>query len=155
MYEKQLDILKNTRSLVLSTIEGLSLEQINKIPEGFNNNIAWNLAHLVVSQQILCYRLSGLECNVNEEVINKYRKGTAPDPEKPVTEEELRYFREIFLNNADKFKEDYQKGLFTEYNTYTTSMHVTLTDIDAAMAYNNMHEGLHLGYILALKRAIR
>ncbi|RNL88744.1 DinB family protein [Sinomicrobium pectinilyticum] len=155
MYEKQFDILKNTRSLVVSAIDGLSLDQINKIPEGFNNNIAWNLAHLVVSQQILCYRLSGLECNVSEEVINGYRKGTAPSPEKPVTEEELLYFRELFLNNADKFREDYRKGLFTEYNTYTTSMNVTLTDIGSAMAYNNMHEGLHLGYILALKRAIK
>ncbi|MGS2740279.1 DinB family protein [Sinomicrobium sp. M5D2P17] len=155
MYEKQVEILKSTRNLVVNAIEGLSPEEINKIPEGFNNNIAWNLAHLVVSQQILCYRLSGLECNVSEDIINDYRKGTAPDPEKPITEEELRYFREIFLSNPDKLQEDYREGLFKTYNTYTTSMNVTLSDIDSAMAYNNMHEGLHLGYILALKRAIK
>lgn len=107
---------------MISAIDGLSLDQINKIPEGFNNNIAWNLAHLVVSQQILCYRLSGLECNVSEDIINNYKKGTAPNPEKPATEEELRYFREIFMNNADKFREDYRSGLFTTHNTYITSM---------------------------------
>ncbi|MBC9794391.1 DinB family protein [Sinomicrobium weinanense] len=154
MSDKQFDILESTRNLVINAIEGLSLEQINKIPEGFNNNIAWNFAHLVVSQQILCYKLSGLPCNVDQGTMDRFKKGTAPDPERPMTIEELNGFREKFLGNVVKFREDYEKGLFKEFHTYTTSMNVTLADIHSAIAYNNMHEGLHLGYILALKRAI-
>lgn len=155
MTDQQFDVLERTRDIVVKSIEELSLEQMNRIPGGFNNNIAWNLAHLVVSQQILCYRLSGLPCTIDDAVIDRYKKGTAPDRERPMTAEELRYFREKFLGNAAKFREDYEKGVFKEFHTYTTSMNVTLTDIHGAIAYNNMHEGLHFGYILALKRAVR
>jgi len=42
----QFDILTKTRAIVLHYIDGLTLEQLHVIPEGFNNNIAWNIAHL-------------------------------------------------------------------------------------------------------------
>jgi hypothetical protein len=35
-----------------------TLEQLNKIPEGYNNNLIWNIAHVVVVQQMLVYKLS-------------------------------------------------------------------------------------------------
>jgi len=38
-------------------ITPFSLEQLNKIPEGFNNNLIWNIAHCVVTQQLLCYKV--------------------------------------------------------------------------------------------------
>jgi len=41
-------------------IEDFSLEELNKIPEGFNNNIIWNIAHVIATQQALVYGLSGL-----------------------------------------------------------------------------------------------
>ncbi|MCB0460976.1 MAG: DinB family protein, partial [Flavobacteriaceae bacterium] len=56
--EKQVEILKANRKGILSLIEGLSIMQLNKIPQGFKNNIAWNVAHLLVTQQLLCYKLS-------------------------------------------------------------------------------------------------
>lgn len=154
MQEKQIDILEQTRRILVNVIGELSLEQLNTIPVGFNNNIAWNFAHLVVSQQILCYRLSGLECNVEEAIIARYIRGTAPDPQHPMTETTFRKLRAIFLENPGKLREDYRKGAFKQYKGITTSTGVTLADIDMAIAYNTMHEGLHLGYILALKRAI-
>ncbi|PHO01645.1 damage-inducible protein DinB, partial [Rhodobacteraceae bacterium 4F10] len=66
---KQFEVLKRSRDLVLKRIEGLSLEQLHIIPEGFNNNIAWNVAHLVVTQQLLHYKLSGLNCLAPDELI--------------------------------------------------------------------------------------
>ena len=54
---KQFEALKKSRELVLKKIDGLSLEQLHKIPDGFKNSIAWNVAHLVVTQQLLHYKL--------------------------------------------------------------------------------------------------
>jgi hypothetical protein len=56
-------------------IQGYTLEQL-KVPEGFNNNIIWNIAHVIVTQQILVYKLSGLPMIVTDEMVEKYRKGT-------------------------------------------------------------------------------
>ena len=52
----------------------------------------------------------------------------------------------------EKTKEDYQKGLFKKYNAYTVSTTSTLTNINEALAFNNFHEGIHFGYILAMKK---
>ena len=51
-------------------------------------------------------------------------------------------------------EEDYHKGVFKTYNEYTTSYNVTLNNIEKAIMFNNVHEGLHLGYIMALKKAL-
>ena len=76
--QKHFEILKLSRHYIFKNIETLSIEQLNKIPDGFKNNIIWNIAHLVVTQQLLCYKLSGLKCAISDEMIEKYQNGTAP-----------------------------------------------------------------------------
>jgi len=38
--------LRQTRKNILSVIEAYDKEQLNYIPEGFNNNLIWNLGRL-------------------------------------------------------------------------------------------------------------
>lgn len=149
---KQFDILKANRVLILKIIDNCSLEQLNKIPEGFRNNIIWNVAHLLVTQQLLCYKFSGLKLNISENIIEKYRKGTAPKSE--ITEQEFEQVKAHFLSITDKFELDYKNGIFKTYQSYTTSANVTLNSISDAIEFNNFHEGIHLGYIMALKKLI-
>lgn len=150
--EHVFDGLSKGRVLMLKLIDGLSIEQLNKIPEGSKNNIAWNIAHLVVTQQVLCYKLSGLACLIPDEMIGLYRKGTAPVNE--VTKEEFDEIKELFISLALKFEEDYKKGVFQNYTEYTTSVNVTLTDIKSAATFNLFHEGIHLGALLGLRKLV-
>ena len=57
--EKIIELIKATRNKLLSLVEELTTEEMNYIPTGFKNNLAWQIGHLVVSQQILCYKLAG------------------------------------------------------------------------------------------------
>ncbi len=148
----QLDILIKSRNLILKAIADFSLDQLNMIPEGFNNNIVWNIAHLVVTQQILCYKFSGLPIAVSEEMVSKYMKGTSPQD--VVSMEEFEEIKELFINLPKQIETDYSNGIFTSYQSYTTSVDVTLTDIDSAITFNNFHEGIHLGIILGLRKLI-
>jgi len=150
--DKQFEILKANRVLILKIIENLSLAQLNKIPNGFNNNIAWNMAHLAVTQQLLCYRKSGLPVLVTEEIIEAYKKGTAPN--KDISQEEFEHIRERFLGLPDTFEEDFNANIFTAYNSYTTSANVTLNNVKDALEFNNFHEGIHLGSIMSLKKHV-
>lgn len=43
--KKELQLIRYVRKNIMNVIEGHSLEQLNTVPEKFNNNIAWNLAH--------------------------------------------------------------------------------------------------------------
>lgn len=148
----QFNLLKISRNLVLKKIDGLTHEQLHKIPEGFKNNIAWNVAHLVVTQQLLHYKLSGLQCLVPDDLIENYRKGTAPTEE--MSAEDFEEVKELLAGLPDTLEEDYNEGIFKEYTEYETSTGFVITSIDDAISFNNLHEGIHLGTIMDLYKLV-
>ncbi len=148
----QFDILKKSRQLTLKAINGLTLEQIHIIPDGFKNNIAWNVAHLVVTQQLLQYKLSGLDCLAPDELIEDHKKGTFPT--KTFTQEEFEEVTDLLVGLPDTLEEDFNEGIFENYNAYETSTGFVLDTFETAVNFNNYHEGIHLGIILALKKLV-
>ena len=150
--QKHFDVLKQTRKLLLKVINHLSIEQLNKIPQGFKNNIVWNVAHLVVTQQLLCYKLSNKKCLISEVMIENFQKGSTPSYF--VDEAEFENIKKLLLTLPETLEEDYNQGAFKEYATYTTSVNITLNNIDDAIIFNTYHEGTHLGVILQLLKFV-
>lgn len=150
--EKLLDITLQNRKILYKFLTETPREQLLKIPEGFNNNIWWNIAHVVVTQQLLIYKLSNLQMRIEDTFVDKFKKGTKPDG--MATDEEIKKIANYLISTVQWTKEDFENGLFKEYNEYTTSVNITLTNATAATAFNIFHEGLHLGAILALKKMV-
>lgn len=146
------DITNKNRAIFKTFLETFTLEELNKVPIGFNNNIIWNIAHTIVTQQLLVYNLSGLPMLLTNDMVEKYRKGTKP--EQDVTWAEVDLIKGLLFSTIEKTKEDYNNNVFETYNEYTVTTKSTLTNVDEAIDFNNFHEGIHLGYILALKRAL-
>ena len=140
------------RLIFKSIIEDFSLVDLNKIPKGFSNNIIWNIAHTVITQQLLVYNLSGMPMMVSDEMVQMFRKGTKP--ERDLTQTEVDEIKELLISTMEKTKEDYRNKVFKTYQDYTVSTKSTLTNVDEAIGYNHFHEGMHLGYILALKKSL-
>lgn len=151
-FEFILKCTQQTRVNMLGLMEPLSLEQINTIPAGFRNNLVWNFGHVIVTQQLLCYGLSGLQLNVEKEMTEIYRKGGAPQD--PVTQAEFDHFVELSTSTLEQFQKDYVQGIFTDYKRYTTSYQVELSRIEEAFQFNLAHEALHLGTMMALKKLV-
>ena len=147
------DITLKTRAVYLQTLDSLTLEELNKKPRGFNNTIFWNIKHVVITQQLLTYGLSGLPFLVSEAEIEMFRKGTKSEGKATVEDVEL--LKSQLFSTLEQTIEDYEKGLFKSYTEYTVSTKSTLTTIDEGLAFNNFHEGIHFGYILAMKKAIK
>ena len=78
---------KGIRERFVQYLEGFTLEQLAVIPQGFRNNLLWNISHAIVTQQLYCYYNSGLPMYVPEDFIAAYRKGTVPDGHVPTQEE--------------------------------------------------------------------
>jgi len=150
--QKSIDIIKTTRQNFLNLLETLSLEQLNKIPEGFNNNILWNFGHLVATQQILCNRLGNATFHVEEYLVKKYGKGTKP--EGFITAEELDLLKKYVVSNIEDLEKDLENGVLDVYTAYTTSYNVQLETIADAIRFVAVHEGVHYGYAMALKRLV-
>lgn len=149
---KSIDIIIATRKMFLQLMENLSVDALNKVPAGFNNNIIWNFGHLIVTQQILCYKFSALPFHIDGAYVTKYSKGTKP--EKFIDEQEVAFLKEQALCLIDELNSDLQKNIFKSFNSYTTSFGVALNSIEDSVQFVNMHDGLHLGYAMALKKVI-
>ncbi len=151
-YKFEIDITRKNRKLFEGFLNTLTLEELNKVPEGFNNNIIWNIAHCIVTQQLLVYKLSNLGSVLSDEMIAEFRKGTKT--ERDLSQAEVDNIRSLLFLPLDQTEEDYNAGKFKTYNEYTVSTGSTLANIDEALAFNNFHEGIHYGYILALIKAL-
>jgi len=138
--------------LLEKILESHSLEQLNKVPEGFKNNLIWNIAHVVVTQQLLVYKLSGLPMMVGQDMVDNYKKGTRVEGN--VTQQEVDSIKSLLFSTLDQTQKDLEANLFKGYQEYPTSTGYVLKSVDDGVAFNNFHEGIHLGYILALKKAL-
>ena len=148
----QFEILIKSRELVVKLIEDLTMEQMNTIPKGFKNNITWNVAHLVVTQQLLHYKLSNTNCLVPEELIANFKKGTFP--KRDLNDEEFDEIKDLLTALPETLIEDYEAGIFNDYETYETSTGFVLNSLETAITFNNYHEGLHLGIIRSIKKLV-
>jgi hypothetical protein len=149
---KAFETTKTLRASAIKLVEGLCIEQLNKVPTGFNNNIIWNLGHMVAAQQGICYKRSGVETRIEESFFERYKPGTKP--EEHVNEAEIEEIKMLLVSTIDQLESDYNKDIFKEYPAFTTRYGVELASIEDAIDFLPFHEGFHMGYIIALKRAI-
>ena len=68
-----LEILKISIGNVLALTSKLTIVELNEIPSGYSNNLIWNVAHLLVTQKVLIYGLSGNDLGLKKEFIDKYK----------------------------------------------------------------------------------
>ena len=146
------EINRTSRKIVSQFLENHTLEQLNKIPDGFKNNLIWNIAHIVVTQQLLVYKFSGLPMMVSDELVQKYMKGTKP--EHIATQSEVDEIKSLLSKTIDQTKEDFDNKIFKSYQEYPTSTGFVITSAEDAMIFNNFHEGLHIGIMMGLRKFI-
>ncbi|MFK7832938.1 MAG: DinB family protein [Winogradskyella sp.] len=146
------DIAIKNRTLLKNFIESHTLEELNKVPDGFNNNIIWNIAHTIVTQQLLVYKLSGLPMLISEDMVDTFKKGTKTEGD--LSQAEVDMIKGLLFSPIEKTKEDYDNKVFQTYNQYTVTTKSILSNVEEAIEFNNFHEGIHLGYILALRKSL-
>ncbi|RYE13589.1 MAG: DinB family protein [Sphingobacteriales bacterium] len=149
---KAIETLQKTRTALFKLTEGLSIEQLNKVPAGFNNNIVWNIAHIVAAQQGVCYLRAGLKTVVDEQFYLAYKPDTKPG--EFIDAEQLEEFKQLAFSTLDQLIADFDNNLFANYVPWTTRYGVDINSIEEAINFLPFHDGLHMGYIMALKRAV-
>jgi len=153
MMNFEFDLLTQGRKNLLGLLRSFSDEQLNLVPPGFKNNLIWNLGHIIVSQQIICYKYSGITPVIPSRYIDLFKKGTAPDGS--IQHEDIAILKELAIDTVVKLSEDFQNGIFKEYEGFQSQYGVRLSTIEDAIVFNNTHEGIHLGYIMALIKSMK
>ena len=147
-----LDITKASRRLLAQFLDKYTLEQLNKIPEGFNNNLIWNIAHIVVTQQRLVYKFSELPLPISDEIFEKYKGGTRPNG--AVSQAEVAQIQSLLFETIHQTEVDFNNNIFKNYQEYTTSIGFTISTIEDAMSFNNYHEALHTGVMMSIRKFV-
>lgn len=149
----ELELFRATRNNTINVLKGLSLNQINEIPDGFTGNIAWHIGHMVSTHKGLVYQLNSTPSGLEKDFVVKYKKGSLP--KNPISQEEFEFITEQLLNQIDELEEDLQKDdFFGENIPYATSYNYNLNSFEECLKFSNLHQALHLGYIMALKRSL-
>ncbi|WP_312763629.1 DinB family protein [Epilithonimonas sp.] len=143
---------RQVRKNLLHILQNTSEKDLLTIPDGYNNNIYWNIAHCVATQQLLCYYLSGNQFRIDKYWIETYKKGTFANVDVKASEMEDLAF--LLIETSKILMKDFDNDFFLDYTPYSTSFGIDLKNIQDAIIFNNMHESLHYGYILSQKRAL-
>lgn len=145
-------IMRTTRGYLLKEISGLNVEQMLEVPKGAVNNVLWNFGHIVYAHDRITYGACGLESDVPASYAESFKGGTSPsDWEEPPSVDEV--MGHIKKGN-EKIYTDYAAGAFDNYNGFEMAPGYSIDRVEEAIQFNCLHEGVHLGIILALKRLI-
>ncbi len=133
-------------------LESFTIEQLNQIPQGFSNNIAWNAAHIIAVQQRIIYGLAQVPYAVEESFVNEFNRGTHP----------TRHYDETFIQQIgeklqysfEMMTSDFEAGKFKEYTPTKLALNFEVNDFETALTFNLFHESLHMGQIMTLRKFV-
>lgn len=148
------EFIINSRKAFIQLIDGLSIEELNKIPTGYNNNIIWNFGHIVVSTQTLCYVRTGILADTSSVKYNEYyKKDTRPTY--TVTIDEVLELKALAIASIEQIKKDYADGVFSKITPFSTSTYgAEMKSIEEVLVTTIGHDNVHYGYAWALKKGL-
>ncbi|MBP6235030.1 MAG: DinB family protein [Saprospiraceae bacterium] len=148
--EANLAITLQNRKACKKILDSLSIDQINQIPSGFNNNILWNCAHIIAVQQMLTYGLINQAFTVDKTFVFRFSPGTKPDGwyDEPFVNE----VKALLFSTFEQLREDIDTDIFQEFNPFLTALKFEINDREKAVAFNQYHEALHMGHILNIRK---
>lgn len=150
------DTTLQTRAMIRKVLESLKGSE-STMPANWNNNAHWQAGHLVLTPRLLTLSLMGKDIGYSEEFKNWFRKDTGPnswsDASKVTSYDEILPLIEsdieaLFDQLKDCWEQPYPES-------YTTSVGVVLDKPSSALNFSQFHDGIHLGSLLALRRALK
>jgi len=145
--------IRKNRELFLNLVNSLTIEQLNKIPEGYRNNIAWNFGHIVVSTQLLCYVRPQVDTSKEISFRTKYAKDSKP--ESFIEQKEIDELKKQLVSSIDAIEEDLKNGVFKNIKPYSTATYAhEMHSIEEILTCTLAHDSFHYGYALAQRKLV-
>lgn len=140
------------RKVFRSFLSAVTPENVNKIPDGFNNNIIWNCAHVITVQQFFIYTWCGKTMVADQDIFAEFSIGTKPV--KYYDENFILFIKDELLRTSLRMEEDLRKEDFVPKKPFVTSIKTELTNVEELLSFINFHEGIHIGAAISLMKFV-
>lgn len=129
-------------------------EMATVIPNGFKNNILWNLGHIYVSQDQLLYSFLGEQHTVPTHYVNLFRMNTSPaDWTGGIPS--LAELRVSLETQPERLIETFTGRLYERLEKpFKLGPENEFTTLAEMICFANFHEGIHQGVINSIKRTL-
>lgn len=149
-----IELIKSQRNKFIELLDGLSEEQLNIIPEGFNNNIAWNFGHMVVTIYALMYLRTQVNPTFQIPYVDKFKIGTKPEGN--ISLDEIENLKSLAIDSVSEIEADIQQGIFDKIVPFATKTYgVQMNFYQEILSCVAAHDGLHLGTAMAMAKNIK
>ncbi|HJV46844.1 MAG TPA: DinB family protein [Bacillota bacterium] len=142
------------RALTLETFDSLTEEMADIIPAGFNNNIRWNLGHILIVQDQLAAQFASIPAQLPIDFMTLFGNHTSPrdwNRQVPTLEQLANELR----NQVGHIRGHLENRLEEAARKPFKRLDYRMETIGEILAFSLHHEGLHLGVIGSLRKAIQ
>ena len=85
-------------------------------------------------------------------MVAKYMRGTKPTQD--VTQSEIDEIQTLLFETINKTEDDYNDGIFQNFQEFTSLSGFTMRNIEDALAFNYYHEAVHTGMIMSIMKFV-
>jgi uncharacterized damage-inducible protein DinB len=144
--------LRFVRGQTLKQINGMSEEETRTVPRGFNNNILWNLGHILLVHEKFSFALTNEKMELPKHFAELFAPGTKPEnwgTQVPKLDEIA-----LFLSKQiDRIEQILEHRLEDNLeHPFVTSAGLELSSVKECLSFCLYHEGMHFATIKALEQ---
>ncbi|MED4225413.1 DinB family protein [Neobacillus cucumis] len=148
--------LRFVRENTINCVTEINDEASLFIPEGFNNNIKWNLGHIYVVQEKFAYFFIKEKMIMPNNFSELFTTGTSPinwgNQVLPTISELIQFLK----NRIDRIEQVLEFRLKEVIEKpFTTSTGLTLSTVEELLSFCLYHEGMHFATIKSYQRIIQ
>lgn len=153
------ETLLSQTKIARAKIAGLAKAHAAKadvVPPGWNNNVRWHVGHLVTTPHRLTSLMLGEPMGIPDSYNAWFAKGTSPKDWGGAAVPSLEQLaaemdseiEKVFAAMKPRWNEPFPKE-------YETSVGIVLRTPGDGLTMSYLHDGIHLGLLLALARALK
>ncbi|GMK37056.1 hypothetical protein PCCS19_01090 [Paenibacillus sp. CCS19] len=146
---KQLRFVRNN---TIKLVDGMSEEATRIVPSGFNNNILWNLGHILLVHEKFSFALTNERMDLPKHIADLFASGTKPEnwgKQVPSLDE----IALLLSKQVDRIEQILEHRLEDNLEKpFVTSVGLELLTVKECLSFCLYHEGMHFATIKAIKQ---
>lgn len=151
-----IDQTLGTRQTIVKLLKSIPNESADVIPPTWTNNARWHAGHLIVTPYLVTFGVLKETNPIIDSFRNEFGKGTDPTQWEGKSIPSYEDLVDDIVPSAGRLFDLLKDRIDQPYiEPYMTSVGIALHSPRESLQFSLMHDGIHLGMLLALRRALQ